>query len=130
MTIHEIWTELQPQKVIDRARCFFALAGTPSAAFTVESEPGYLRLHMEAGEIVLAAMPQSGGSWVRGSASRAPQMLTAFLITLARATDVKQTVERRGVKVTHAAAVESFTGVALPASVEEPERMAVPHHAA
>ena len=33
MTIHEIRTSLTPAEVIERAGAYFALAGSPSAAF-------------------------------------------------------------------------------------------------
>ena len=111
MTIHEIRTPLAPAEVIGRARSFFALAGTPYAAFAEVVGEGFLKLHMEVGEIVIAALPQGDSTWVRGSASRGAHLLTGFLTTLASPLDAKQTTHRYGVHETRAAQVETFGDV-------------------
>ena len=82
MTIHETITALSPAEVIDRARSFFTLAATPYAAFEERSTEGYLKLHMEVGEILIAAFLRGDSTWVRGSASRGAHLLTRFLTTL------------------------------------------------
>jgi hypothetical protein len=94
MTIHEIRTDLSPAEVIERARTFFALAGTPSAAFPEQRGAGFLKLHVEVGEIVIAALPEDDHTRVRGSASRGAQLLMRFLTTLGHPLDARQTVNR------------------------------------
>jgi hypothetical protein len=94
MTIHEIRTDLSPAEVIERARTFFAQAGTPSAAFPEQRGAGFLKLHVEVGEIVIAALPEDDHTRVRGSASRGAQLLMRFLTTLGHPLDARQTVNR------------------------------------
>ena len=94
MTIHEIKTDLSPAEVIERARTFFALAGTPSAAFPEKRGAGFVKLHVEVGEIVIAALPADDHTRVRGSASRGAQLLMRFLTTLGHPLDARQTVHR------------------------------------
>lgn len=108
MTIHEIRTQLTPAEVIERARSFFALAGTPYASFPERAGEGYLKLHMEVGEIVIGAAERDGTTTVRGSASRGAHLLTRFLTTLAPPLDVQRTTHRPGLHATHAAQVETF----------------------
>ena len=94
MTIHEIRTPLAPAQVIGRARSFFALAGTPYAAFAEVVGDGFLKLHLEVGEIVIGASRQGDSTCVRGSASRGAHLLTRFLITLAPPLDAEQKTHR------------------------------------
>lgn len=94
MTIHEVHTDLSPAEVIRRARSFFTLAGTPYAAFAEISGDGFLKLHLEVGEIIIAALPRGDSTWVRGSASRGGHLLARFLTALAPALDGKQTTHR------------------------------------
>jgi hypothetical protein len=108
MTIHETRTPLAPAEVIERARSFFTHAGTPYAAFAEQAGDGFLKLHLEVGEIVIAALPQGDSTWVRGSASRGAHLLTRFLTTLAPSLDAKQTTHRRGLRRTRAAQVETL----------------------
>ena len=61
---------------------------------------------MEVGEIVIAALPRNGSTWVRGSASRGAHLLTRFLTTLAPPLDARQTTHRLGLHRTRAAQVE------------------------
>jgi hypothetical protein len=95
MTVHETRTRMEPAEVLERARSFFALAGTPYAAFPESGGDGFLRLHMEVGEMVIAAGRCDGVTWVRGSASRGIPLLTRFLTTLGAVFDTKETVNRR-----------------------------------
>lgn len=113
MTIHEIRTPLSPAEVIGRARSFFALAGTPYAAFAEVVGEGFLKLHMEVGEIVVAALPQGDSTRVRGSASRGGHLLTRFLTTLAPPLDATQTTHSYGVHETRAAQVATLAGATL-----------------
>lgn len=122
MTIHETRTSLSPAEVIERARSFFVLAGTPHAAFPEQVGEGYLKLHMEVGEVVIGTVPRDGSTLVRGSASRGAHLLTQFLTTLAQPSDAKQTIHRRGVHRTLATQVETFASesAALPEPVARP----------
>jgi hypothetical protein len=117
MTIHEIRTRLSPAEVIERARSFFALAGTPYASFPERAGKGYLKLHMEVGEIVIGAAERDGETVVRGSASRGAHLLTGFLTTLAPPLDARCTTHRPGLHETHAAQVETFAA-STPAALE------------
>jgi hypothetical protein len=96
MTIYERPTALTPTEVIDRARAFFAHAGSPYAAFTEAAGGGYICLHLEVGEIVIGTLPMKGSTLVRGSASRGGHLLTRFLTTLGDPMDVSETTHRRG----------------------------------
>ncbi len=82
MRVHEALTALSPAEVIEHARSFFMHAGTPSAAFPERSSEAHLRLHIEVGEIVIAALPRDGGTLVRGTASRGTHLLNRFLTLL------------------------------------------------
>jgi hypothetical protein len=106
MTIHETRTTLAPAEVIDRARTFFTLIGTPYAAFVEVETDGFLKLHLEVGEIVVSALPQGDVTVVRGSASRGAHLLTRFLTSLGWPQDVRQTTHRAGSHVSHAARVQ------------------------
>ena len=108
MTIHEIQTPLDPTEVIERARSFFVLAGTPYAAFPEQVGAGFLRLHLEVGEVVIGTVPRDGGTLVRGSASRGAHLLTQFLTTLGQPCDAKQTIHRHGLRQTRASRVQKF----------------------
>ena len=107
MTVHEIQTPLAPAEVIERARSFFALAGTPYAAFAGVVAEGFLKLHMEVGEIVIVALPRGDSTWVQGSASRGEHLLTRCLTTLAPPPDAMQATHRDGVHETRSAGVET-----------------------
>ena len=94
MTVHEIWTRWSPEEVIERAEAFFCTAASPRAAFVQERSATYLKLHQEVGEIVVSALPERGGSRVRGSASRGAPLLARFIAALAHAQDVAQRTDR------------------------------------
>lgn len=119
MTLHETRTHLEPAEVLARARSFFPLAGTPYAAFPEAGGDGFLRLHMEVGEMVIAAGTRDGTTWVRGSASRGIPLLTRFLTTLGPLLDTKETVNRHHGSTVHAALVESFTAPGEPQAPAE-----------
>lgn len=106
MTILETTTDLQPNEVLQAARRFFALAGSSYAASFEQMGDGYLRLHLEVGEIVIGAFPQDGATRVRGCASRGVPLLSRFLTTLGPALDVRQSTRRYGHSRTIAAGVE------------------------
>jgi len=108
MTHYEISTDLTPAEVFTRARSFFSLQGGPCSAFPEREGDGFLRLHLEVGEVVIGVMERDGSTWVRGSASRGAHLLTRFLMTLAAPYDLKQTTHRQGVHETHAASVEEM----------------------
>ena len=117
MTIHETRTDLTPAEVMERARAFFSLVGTPHAAFAERAGKGFLKLTMEVGEIVVATLPEGDSTLVRGSASRGTHLLTHFLSSLAAPLDARETVHRPGLHRTHAARVEAQTEAAvLPAT--------------
>lgn len=82
MKVYEVVTPLAPTEVLDGARTFFMLAGSPYAAFPEQRGDGFVKLHLEVGEIVIAALPHEGGTLVRGSASRGAQLLTRYLTLL------------------------------------------------
>ena len=115
MTIHETRTHLTPTEVIERALSFFALAGSSYAAFPDRIEEGFLKLHMEVGEILIGAVPHGDWTWVRGSASRGGHLLTRFLTTLGPPLDANQTTYRHGQHETLGAQVGVMT-------VRPPER--------
>jgi hypothetical protein len=98
MILHEITTELAPSEVIARARSFFLRHGTPDAASQVDTDESFLRLHIEVGEIVIAAIRQQGYTRVRGSASRGAHLLSSFLTTLGCAATISRTTCRHGVR--------------------------------
>jgi hypothetical protein len=114
MRIHEIRTQLSPAEVIERARRFFMLAGTPYAAFEEKVGDGYLKLFLEVGEIMIGAMPQDSATVVRGSASRGEHLLTGFFTSIAPAMDARQTLHRHGRRETRRALVDAG-GTADPA---------------
>lgn len=108
MTIHETMTTLAPARVIEQALDFFEHTGAPEVAFVEEAGEGYLRLHMNVGEIVIGALVRENGTWVRGSASRAPQLVSRFLMTLGAPLQPAQTVNRRGTRLTRGILSETF----------------------
>ena len=118
MTLHQVRTPLSPREVIERALSFFPLAGTPYAAFPEAVSRGHLKLHLEVGEIVIAAVRKGDATLVRGSGSRGTHLLTRFLTTLAAPLDVGQTTHRYTVHRTLSAGVETFA--AQPACEPEP----------
>ena len=118
MTIHEIRTPLSPAAVIERARSFFALASTAYAASEEQIDQGFLKLHMEVGEVVIGAFPDGRTTCVRGSASRGAHLLTRFLTTLASPLDASQTTHRPGLHRVRAAQVATPPEGASPSSAD------------
>lgn len=119
MKIQEITTDLSPEEVIARARAFMGLTGAPSAAFPEEHDDHYLRMHMEVGEIMISALRRDGKTVVRGSASRASQLVSRFLMTLGAPFGVSQSVHRRGVDRQHGAVSLPLAKVIAPAASNE-----------
>jgi hypothetical protein len=109
MTLHEIRTELSPSEVISLARSFFLRPGTPDASFQQDAGDSFLRLHIEVGEIVIAAVRQDGVTLVRGSASRGAHLVSSFLTTLGCAATVSRITCRKGVRRSIAGQVEGDT---------------------
>lgn len=116
MLILETYTELEPAEVLDRARSFFVLAGSPQAAFVEHTAPDYLRLHTEVGEIVIGVFRTGDGTLVRGSASRGTPLLSRFFTLLGRPMDVRQRTQRRGLNATFGAQVDGPRRLATPTS--------------
>ena len=110
MTIHETRTPLPPATVIELARSFFPLAGSSYAGFPEQGGEAYLKLHMEVGEILIAALPRGEETWVRATASRGGHLVTRFLTLLAPPLDAQQTAHRYRHHMTHGAAVETLAG--------------------
>ena len=110
MRIHETLTPLTPEQVIDRARGFFAHAGSSYASFEETAGSGYIKLFLEVGEIVIGTIPTAEGTRVRGSASRGEHLLTGFLAALAAPGDVRQTLHRAGRHEERAALVDREPG--------------------
>jgi hypothetical protein len=127
MTIHEVRTDLPPAEVLERAGAFFALAGDLCAASPETTGTGFLRLHIEVGEILIAAARAGGATHVRGSASRGAHLLTRFLTTLGPPLEVRQTIHRRGLHETRGARTEPFAGSRN--AVVEPEPARAPRAA-
>ncbi len=80
--------------MIEQACTFFMLAASPSAAFPERCGDGVLKLHIEVGEIIVAALPQGDSTRVRGSASRGAHLLTRFLATIGQPLEVNERVKR------------------------------------
>jgi hypothetical protein len=119
MTIHEIRTDLMPAEVIERARTYFATAGTPYAAFPERSDQAFLKLYVEVGEILIGAIRMEGWTWVRCSASRGAHLLTRFLTALGSPNDASQTTHRPALHRTRRSLTRSLeagetVGAALP----------------
>ena len=93
MRVQEIVTTLRPAEVLDRARTFFMLAGTPYAATPEKYGDGFIKLHLEVGEILIATLPHPEGTLVRATASRGGQLLSRYL-TLIAAAEKDGTVEQ------------------------------------
>ena len=108
MIIYETRTELSPDEVLRRALDCLPHAGTPYAAFPGEAGSGSLRLRMEVGEIVIAAVRQDDQTYVRASGSRGMHLVSHFLGALGMPLDVRQTTSRRGARICRGARVKVF----------------------
>jgi hypothetical protein len=117
MTIHEMQTELMPAEVIERARSFFATAGTPYSAFPERADQAFLKLYVEVGEILIGAIGMDGWTWVRCSASRGAHLLTRFLTALGSPNDASQTTHRPGLHRTRKSATKRFATSERPAAL-------------
>lgn len=111
MTIHEVRTDLAADEVLERAHGFFMRAGSAYAAFPHQRGAGWLRLHLDVGEVVIAALAQDVGTIVRGSSSRGAHLLTRFLRTLAPPQRVKREIHRYGRHEPYAAGSVEFERV-------------------
>lgn len=118
MTIHETQTMLSPSEVIDRARVFFVLAGSPYAANIAEVGDGYMRLQMEVGEIVIGTMRQGEATRVRASASRGAHLITQFFATLAPPLEAHRTVHRFGRHERQGALTEGSRSTAIAEAIQ------------
>ncbi|CAN5840724.1 hypothetical protein BH23GEM8_BH23GEM8_04680 [soil metagenome] len=72
--------------------------GTPDAFFQFDPADSFLRLHIEVGEIVIAAVEPQGATLGRGSASRGAHLLSTFLTTLGSGAMVSRTMFRKGLR--------------------------------
>jgi hypothetical protein len=97
MLIQEVITDLAPGEVIDRAREFFTTRFTPYAGFVADESATHIVFRFEAGELMIGAMEEDGGTRVRGSTSRVHHELSQFLTTLAPAEEVRQNTPGPGV---------------------------------
>jgi hypothetical protein len=84
MNITEATTTLPPAEVIERARVYFAGIRSPNTPTVQDGGESWLRLHLDMGEVVIAALPEPDGEGtrVRGSASRGVALVARFLTTL------------------------------------------------
>jgi hypothetical protein len=92
MLIQEVYTDLAPQEVVDRARVFFTTRFTPYAGFASDESESHIRFRFEAGVLTVGAVAHNGRTLVRGSTSRLNHELSQFLSTLSRPEAVRQSL--------------------------------------
>ena len=92
MLIQEVITNIPREEVMARAREWFTTRFNPYAGFIEDASEEHLRFECEAGELVLGVMEKDGQTLVRGSSSRLHHELSAFMVTLAPAEEVRQNV--------------------------------------
>ena len=96
MLIQEVLTDLPAAEVIDRAKEFFATRLSQYTGLLAEESDSHVKFEIEAGEVLVAALPKDGRTLVRGSASRPHHELSQFLTTLAPAEEVRQNLAGPG----------------------------------
>jgi hypothetical protein len=89
MLVQEVNTQLAPAEVIERAKAFFATRYSAYTGFLDESDDHHVRFEVEAGEVLIGAVPKDGGTLVRGSSSRLHHEVGQFLATLAPPEEVR-----------------------------------------
>lgn len=97
MLIQEVLTDVPRSQVMERARDWFTTRFNAYPGFIEDQSEAHLRFETEAGELILGVTERDGRTLVRGSSSRLHHELTQFLITLAPAEEVRQSVEGPGV---------------------------------
>lgn len=97
MLTQEVWTELPPEQVKERAKLFFTTRFNPYAGFISDESEGHLRFRSEVAVLTLGFLPADGGTRVRGSTTRMHHELSQFLTTLARPEEVRQSLPGPGV---------------------------------
>jgi hypothetical protein len=81
--VHETVTTLEPARVLEQAKRFFAERVPHQAAYPEREGPTYLTLRGQGGEeIALAAWPVDGATRVRASTLLFDQPVMRFLATL------------------------------------------------
>lgn len=96
MLIQEVHTDLAPSEVIEQAKQFFTTRFTPYTGFLAEESDHSVKFMVEAGEVVIGAVPQHGRTLVRGSSSRLNHEVGQFLATLAPPEEVRESVPGPG----------------------------------
>ena len=82
-TLQEATTSMNPADIIASAKRFFAVENRSYAAYPEQEGPNYLTLRGQGGEeIVVSAIPGSGGTRVSGSSYLFDQQVARFLSTL------------------------------------------------
>ncbi len=97
MLVQEVNTPLAPAEVIERAKAFFASRFSAYTGFVDESDDGHVRFEVDAGEVLIGAVPKDGHTLVRGSSSRLHHEIGQFLATLAPAEEVRDQAAGPGV---------------------------------
>ena len=97
MLTQEVRTELAPAEVIERAKDFFLSRFSPATGFLAEESEHHVKFAVEAGEVVIGAVPEAGATLVRGSSSRLHHSIGQFLATLAPPEEVRDNVTGPGV---------------------------------
>jgi hypothetical protein len=90
MLIQEVLTDLPPAEVIGRAKEFFTTRLSQYTALIAEESDHSVKFDVDAGELVIGAVPQDGRTLVRGSTARLHHELSQFLTTLAPPEEVRQ----------------------------------------
>jgi hypothetical protein len=90
MLILETETELPTDEVVARAKQFFTGRFSPYTGFVLDSSPGHVRFHTEAGVLTIGTGRRDGRTVVRGSTSRLHHGLSQFLVTLSNPEQVRQ----------------------------------------
>lgn len=82
-TLIEQRTSLEPRRVLDAAKAFFARRNTLYAAFVEQESPTHVSLRGQGGEeIVVSALPKDGQTLVTASTYLFDAQVSRFLATL------------------------------------------------
>ena len=90
MLIQEVLTDTSAAEVIERAKEFFTSRLSQYTALVSDESEAHVRFEVDAGEVLIGAVPQEGRTLVRGSTSRLHHEVSQFLTTLAPAEEVRQ----------------------------------------
>jgi hypothetical protein len=97
MLTQEVRTELSPAEVVQRAKDFFLSRFSPATGFVAEQSEHHVKFEVEAGEVVIGAVPEDGATLVRASSSRLHHGIGQFLATLAPPEEVRDDAVGPGV---------------------------------